>query len=188
MKSKNQRLVYCIFVSLIAIPAIIVFSIIFVQNFNSYQSGTVEKNFVYEKSTPYSLSRFSNGVKIYAVDESGNTKKLYYEYSLSDDGVSGKLKTGDKITVTFYNSDYSDEATELNLLGIKTAHGVIFDADSTVKLTLKNSVLFAFLALFALVFEVLFLVFSKKIFKDKRITKRTDRQVSDDLWKESLFE
>lgn len=188
MKSKNQRLVYCILVSLIAIPAIIVFSIIFVQNFNSYQSGTVEKNFVYEKSTPYSLSRFSNGVKIYAVDESGNTKELYYGYSLSDDDVSGQLKTGDKITVTFFNSDYSDEATELNLLGIKTAYEVVFDADSTLKSTLKNSVLFGFFALFALVFEVLFLVFSKKIFKDKRITKRTDRQVSDDLWKESLFE
>ncbi len=188
MRGENQRLVYCILVSLIAIPAIIVFSIIPVQNFNSYQSGTVEKDFIYEKSTPYSLSRFSNGVKIYAVDESGNTKELYYGYSLSDDDASEKLKTGDEITVTFYNSDYSDEATELNLLGIKMGQIVIFDAASTVKAKLKDSVLFAFFALFALIFEVLFLVFSKKIFKDKRITKRTDRQVSDDLWKESLFE
>ena len=188
MNNKNERFIYCMFVSLIAIPAIIVFSIISVQNFYSYQSGTVEKVFVYEKSTPYSLSRFSNGVKICAVDESGYAKEFYYAYSLSDDDVSEKLRKGDRITVTFYNSDYSDDAVELNVLGIKTAQKIVLDADLSVKSTLKNALLFAFFALFALAFELLFLIFSKKVFKDKQIIKRTDRQVSDDLWKESLFE
>lgn len=187
MKIKKQRFIYCLFVSLVAIPAIIVFSIISYQFFNSYQSGIVEKSFVYEKSIPYSFSRFSNGVKIYAVDELGYAKELYYAYSLSDDDVSEELKTGDKITVTFYNSDYSDDAAELNVLGIKTAQKTILDAELSVKSTLKNALLFAFFALFALVFEFLFFIFSKKIFKDKQITKRTDRKVTDDLWKESLF-
>ena len=85
MKIKKQRFIYCLFVSLVAIPAIIVFSIISYQFFNSYQSGIVEKSFVYEKSIPYSFSRFSNGVKIYAVDELGYAKELYYTYTSSSD-------------------------------------------------------------------------------------------------------
>lgn len=189
MKNTTERLICCLLVSLVAIPGFIVFSVGFVQGVQDYRSGISEKEFIYEKSTPYSLSRFSNGIKVYAVDESDNDVEIFYPSSfLEDIELSDYLKTGDKITVSFFTADYADNATDFCSLGVKTTQSVICDTQASVKDYMSGICLYLFFALFSLAFEILFIVFSKKIFKDKRITKRTDRPVTDDLFKESLFE
>lgn len=187
----KERVVACMLVSLIAIPSFIIFSGLFVDGFKTYRSGITEEKYVYIGANFYVRSRFSSGFKIFVLDESNSEKVLFYSFSSAtkDLDVSKILKSGEMITVSYFNADQEEENLDgMPILGLKIGPKTLYETHLSVKSHLCSVAVFLFLALFSLVFELWFLKNSKNIFKNKRITTRTDRPATEDLWKESWFE
>lgn len=181
-KFNGERFLYCSLCSLIMIPAIILSIVVIFQTHESLNCKIVEKKYTLVEcgSIPYRWS-----VYIIARDDSGketnvtfSTLTINKEWNFLDEA-----KEGDELYISFAEPD------EENLVGLRTKDKIYYDVKQDRKENILGIVFFAFMAFIALFLEVGFIIVSKKIFdKSKRIVKRTDRPVTEDMFKESFFD
>lgn len=180
----KQRLIYCALVSLIMIPVMIFSSVGFVHTYQSYNSDMVEKEFTYlgcnNPSTKF-------GLYLNVADSSGYEKEVILstnEFSSAWDFLD-EVKVGEKIHISFAQSD----TQENYIVGLRTDNKVYYSVETNKNEEFATMILYAVFALVSLLIEVVFIIVSKRIFRKKaRIIKRTDRPVTEDMFKESFFE
>ncbi len=180
----KQRLLYCFLLSLVMIPVMIFSSVGFVHTYQSYNSDVVEREFTYvgcdNQSTKY-------GLYLNVADNSGDEKEIVFssnEFSNQWDFLD-EVKVGEKVYISFAQSD----TQESYVVGLRTDNKVYYSEETNKKEEIAMMIIYAVFALLSLLIEVVFIIVSKKIFRQKaRIIKRTDRPVTEDMFKESFFE
>lgn len=180
----KQRLLYCVLVSLVMIPVFVFSCIGFVHNYQSYHTEIIEKEFTYLGCDTQS-SRY--GLYLKVKDDAGNIKEIIFstnDFSSQWDFLD-EVKVGEQICVFFSKSD----TEESYVAGLRTDNKVYYGEKANQKEDIAMMMLYAMFAFLSLVIEIVFLFGSKNIFKKKpRIVARTDRPVTEDMFKESFFE
>ncbi len=92
-----------------------------------------------------------------------------------------EIKKGDELYISF------DEPDENSLVALRTKNKVYYDIKLYRTETVLAMVVCGLMGLIMLFAEIAFLIGSKKAFKKERITKRTDRPVTEDMFKDSFW-
>ena len=168
----------CLFVLIVMIPISVFLIILACQYCGSLNNEITEKKFTYV-GTP------NNGHYIYIIvsDDFGNEKEITFGTMFSNkrNELYDEIKKGDELYISF------DEPDENSLVALRTKNKVYYDIKLYRTETILAMVVCGLMGLIMLFAEIAFLIGSKKAFKKERITKRTDRPVTEDMFKDSFW-
>ncbi len=182
MKRKNslERFLFCLFISAVFIPAIILSGFAVYRNYKVLGSETVEEKYTYA-GVEYGMKLTPDMIILH--DDFGNESEIAFNSfsSKTEDAFFNEIKNGDEVYASVSSVDKNE------LVGIRTRDKIYYDAELNKKERTATVIALIFVIVICLALEITFLIGSKKIFKEERITKRTDRPVTEDMFKDSFW-